>query len=208
MECILTRRMASSTFSASPGFAIPSGLALMVWSFCSLFAMRFSRCGMLSLAYLSRLSNRSLMLTSESRCRFRSSSTPSSHPLASSSNNDRPWSKCLAVDARPSLRAGTSDVSQAYVSRDASVRVCSAVEKRKYSTAMPSFRLHNRSIMLHKLIYTSAERLTPERTVSNSSGSVLGRESSKSGGSGLPVNSSWTEMVACFLQTANSCDKA
>jgi hypothetical protein len=97
-------------------------------------------------------------------------------------------------------------VSQAYVSREASVRMCSAVEKRKYSAAMPSFRLHNRSSMLHRLMYTSADRRTPERTVSKSSGSVLGSESSRSGGSGLPVNSSWTEIVACFLQTASSYD--
>jgi hypothetical protein len=50
----------------------------------------------------------------------------------------------------------------------------------------------------------SVERRTPARTVSNVSPRFVGRESSRFGGSGLPVNSSWTDIVACLRQTASS----
>jgi len=41
--------------------------------------------------------------------------------------------------------------------------------------------------------------------VSKVSWRFWGRESSRFGGRDLPVNSSWTEMVACLRQTASSC---
>lgn len=50
----------------------------------------------------------------------------------------------------------------------------------------------------------SAERRTPERTWSNRSGRVGGSESSRPGGNDLPVNSSCTEIVACFRHTESS----
>ena len=95
-------------------------------------------------------------------------------------------------------------MSTAYVSWEDSVRLDSAAEKRRYSAARPSLRRVRRSIMLQRFIYVSALRRTPARTVSNKSGNVFGSESSRSGGSGLPVNSSWTERLACFRQTASS----
>lgn len=58
--------------------------------------------------------------------------------------------------------------------------------------------------MLHSVMYVSELRRTPERTVSNRSGRVFGSESSSSAGSVLPVNSSWTERLACLRQTASS----
>lgn len=96
-------------------------------------------------------------------------------------------------------------MSTAYVSCEHSVRLDSAAEKRRYSAAMPSLRRVSRSIMLQRVMYVSALRRTPDRTVSNNSGSVFGSESSRSAGRGLPVNSSWTERLACLRQTASSC---
>jgi hypothetical protein len=76
--------------------------------------------------------------------------------------------------------------------------------KRPYSAAIASLRLHKRSTRLHRLMYKSAERRTPERTVSKVSCKFCGSESSRVGGRERPMNSSCTEMVACLRQTASS----
>lgn len=161
--------------------------------------------GMLSLANRSRRSNRSRIETRQSRWRLRSSRTPSSQALASSSSSACPDERCLAVECKPSFSSGTSFVSMAYESCDASAALTSAPEKRKYSCARPSLRLISLSISVHMLMCISALRRTPERTVSKSSGRVGGRESSRVGGKARPMNSSCTLMVACLRQTESSC---
>jgi hypothetical protein len=58
--------------------------------------------------------------------------------------------------------------------------------------------------MVQRLMYVSALRRTPARTVSQSSGRVFGRESSRSAGRVLPVNSSCTDRLACLRHTESS----
>lgn len=108
-----TLKIASSTFSLSPGFPVPAGRARSSCSFRSLASIRRSSCGMLFRAYRSLRSNISRTLTRQSRWRLRSSRTPSVHPRASSSS--RLWlvERCRAVAVMPSLRDGMSLVSTA-----------------------------------------------------------------------------------------------
>lgn len=75
---------------------------------------------------------------------------------------------------------------------------------RAWSAATPSVLFTSRSMMWETLIYSSAERRTPDRVRENSSSRVGGRESSRPGGKTRSVNSSCTEMVACFRHTASS----
>ena len=105
--------MASTTFSISPGLTSPSGFARRLASLVSLFWIRRSRYGMLSLSSLSLLSNMSRTLTKASRCLLRSSRTPASHALLSSSIKDCVVLRCLLVAISPSFKRGTSLVSVA-----------------------------------------------------------------------------------------------
>lgn len=196
--------IASTTFSISPGFTIPSGLARSEDNLVSFDAIRFSRYGMLSLSSLSLRSNRSRRLTSASRCRFRSSRTPWSHARDSSSIRLCAVRRCLLIACRPSLSNGTSLVSVAYVSALTSVNEMSDSAMRAWSAATPSVRLTRRSMRLETVMYSSALRLTPARVRLKSSSRVGGRESSRPGGKERPVNSSCTEMVACLRQTESS----
>lgn len=136
--------IASATFSTSPGLT-PS-LPLNPANLPSLASILLSSCAILSLSSLSRLSNMSLTLTSPSRCLFRSSSTPASHALLSSSRSACPVLSRLLSAARPSFSSGTSLASVAYVSALASVRDASERATRPWSAATPSVRLTRRSM--------------------------------------------------------------
>jgi len=111
---------------------------------------------------------------------------------------------CFAVPLMPSFSRGTSFVSIAYVSALVSVKLVRFRLKRPYSPASASFRLHSLSVRLHRLMYRSEDRRTPDLTVSKVSCRFCGRLSSSPGGSVLPTNSSWTLIVACLRQTASS----
>ena len=146
----LTLMIDCSSFSISPG--LTSGRPLRPASLTSLLSILRSSCGMLFFAYRSRRSNKSRTPTSVSRCRLKSSSTPSSHALASSSRRFWLVERCFAVEPIPSLSNGTSFVSVAYVLSDSSVKAVKAREKRRWSAATPRFRFAKRSRRLHRLI--------------------------------------------------------
>lgn len=147
----LTFTIEFSTFSASPGFAA-SPFALIPCNLFSLCRILFSSCGILSLAKRSLRSNRSLKLTSPSRTLFKSSSTPSSHALPSSSSKLWLVPRCFAVALMPSFSSGTSFWSIAKASFVVSVIDVRFMPKRPYSAAMASLRLHRRSTRLQRLM--------------------------------------------------------